>query len=281
MKEETVSDALLRAFLLGKIADEERERIEGLFLTDSQERERVLSAEQDLIEDYLEDSLTTEDKERFIAIYAQTPEQREKLKITKSIKDWAIREAALPQPARTKVSVWARLRARSWLKPVFVIPLAVATMIAIMIAVVWLNSRERIRRHSAIEQELAQLNTPANLREVPPQMVSKDLSSAALRGAEQQTEISKTGAVRIVELRLRWVQKDRYASYQAEIRRVGDDESYTIPNLQGEDDDGQYEVRLRIPAHMLNRGQYLIALKGINAEGASSSVEEYLFTVNE
>lgn len=280
MKEETVSDALLRAFLLGEIADEERERIESLFLTDSQERERVLSAEQDLIEDYLEGSLTTEDKQRFIAIYGQTPEQRQKLKITKSIKDWAIREAALPQPDRAKVSVWARLRARSWLKPVFVIPLAVATMIAIVIAVVWLNSRERTRRHSAIEQELAQLNTPASLREVPSQMVSRDLSSAALRGAEQETEISKTGAVRVVELRLRWVQKDRYASYQAEIHRVGDDESYTIRNLQGEDD-GQYDVRLRIPAHMLNRGQYLIALKGSNADSASSSLAEYLFTVNE
>ena len=58
MKEESITDALLREFLLGKINDEERERIEDLFLTDSQTKERVLALEQDLIEDYLENSLT-------------------------------------------------------------------------------------------------------------------------------------------------------------------------------------------------------------------------------
>jgi len=280
MKEETVSDALLRAFLLGKVDDDERQRIERLFLTDSQERERVLSAEQDLIEDYLEDSLTTEDKQRFIALYAQTPEQRRKLGITKSIKDWAIREVTSPEASGAEVSVWARLRAKSWVKPVFVIPIAVAAMIAIVIALVWLNNREQNRRHLAIEQELAQLNTPSSLREIPPQMVSKDLSPAAVRGAEKETEVRKADDVRIFELRLPWVQRDRYSSYQAQIKRLGEDESYTIRSLQGEDD-GRYAVRLRIPARLLNRGQYLIRLSGINADGTSGPLEEYLFTVND
>lgn len=280
MKEEPVSDALLRAFLLGKVDDEERERIESLFLTNSQERERVLSAEQDLIEDYLEDSLTTEDKERFIALYAQTPEQRRKLRITKSIKDWAIRETLLPQTTGTTVSVWTRLRARSWLKPVFVIPIAVATMIAIVIAVVWFNSRERSKRHLAIEQELAQLNSSSSVHETLPQMASVVLSPGAIRGTEQQPEINTSGDVRIVELRLPWVQKERYSSYQAEIRRVGNDESFTIPNLQARSDRG-YVVRVRVPAHLLSQGQYQIRLSGINADGTSGLVEEYLFTVND
>ena len=34
MKEELLTDALLREFLLGKVDEEERERIESLFLTD-------------------------------------------------------------------------------------------------------------------------------------------------------------------------------------------------------------------------------------------------------
>lgn len=278
MKKETVSDALLRAFLLGNIADDERERIESLFLTDSQERERVLSAEQDLIEDYLEDSLTPEDKQRFIALYAQTPEQRQQLRVTKSIKDWAIREAAAQIPS-AKVSVWTRLRA-SWLKPVFVIPIAVATMIAIVVAVVWLNSRERTRRHLAIEQELAQLNTPSSLRESLPGTVSRDLSPGAVRGAEQQSEIKKSTDVRFIELQLPWVQKERYPSYRATIKRVGDDESLTIPNLQAAND-REYAVRIRIPAYRLERGQYQIRLSGINADDTSGLVEEYLFTVSE
>src|SRR5690349_311562 len=93
MKEERLTDALLREFLLGKTNDEERERIESLFLSDSQTRERVLALEQDLIEDYLEDNLTQEDKERFLSRFAQTEDQRRTLRITKSIKDWAVTEA--------------------------------------------------------------------------------------------------------------------------------------------------------------------------------------------
>lgn len=275
MKEET-SDALLRAFLLGKIDDEERERIEGLFLTDSQERERLLSAEQDLIEDYLEDNLTPEDKEKFIAIYAQTPEQRQKLRITGSIKNWAIREAALPQANGTKISVWSRLRT---LKPVFVIPIAVAAMIAIVVAVVWLNGRED-RRHRAIEQELAQLNSPASLREALPGTVSADLSPGAVRGAERETEIKKTVDVHVIELRLAWVQTERYSSYQAEIKGVGIDKSLTTPKLQAENDRG-YFVRVKLPADRLDRGQYQVRLSGINTDGTTGLVEEYLFTVTD
>ena len=43
MKEERITDALLREFLLGNVADEEQERIENLFLTDPHTRERVLA----------------------------------------------------------------------------------------------------------------------------------------------------------------------------------------------------------------------------------------------
>ena len=44
MKEESVTDGLLRQFLLGRVDDEERQRIESLFITDPQSRERVLAA---------------------------------------------------------------------------------------------------------------------------------------------------------------------------------------------------------------------------------------------
>ena len=76
MKEDSVTDALLREFLLGKLADADRERMEGLFLTDSATRERVLALEQDLVDDYLEDGLSQGDKVRFVSRYARTDEQR-------------------------------------------------------------------------------------------------------------------------------------------------------------------------------------------------------------
>src|SRR5215216_77686 len=130
MKEKILTDTLLRQYLLGKVDDDERQQIEKLFITDFQARERVLAAEQELIEDYLEGSLSTADKEIFLSQYGRTPEQQRKLRITRSIKDWAITEVKT-SPLGT--SRWSRFRERLPLRPVFVISVAVAVLIVIVV----------------------------------------------------------------------------------------------------------------------------------------------------
>src|SRR6185369_8731973 len=240
MKEEILTDALLREFLLGKVADEEAARIESLFLTDPESREKVLVIEQELIEDYLEDSLATEDRQKFLLRYGQTAEQLQQLRITKAIKDWALRENA-SQTIPAEVSTWQRLRTRLRLRPMFVVPIAVTAMIAIVMTGIWLNSR---MKRAAIERELAALNTAESLREVPREMVSLDLSPVAVRSVEPQQELTISGATRLVEIHLPWIQKERYPTYQAEVRRVGGDESFTIRNLQAEND--LYKIRVRL-----------------------------------
>jgi hypothetical protein len=276
MKEELVTDSTLREFLLGKLDDDERQRIEDLFLTDSQARERVLTAEQDLIEDYLEDSLTKADKERFVSLYARTDEQRRKLKITKSLKDWALTEAQASQAVPVPVSVWSRFRRQLRLKPVLVVPIAVTIVIAIVLAILWLNSRMEQRKHLVVEQELAQLNSSSSLREVPPQMISLELRPGTVRSVELEPEFNRRADVPFVELRLRWTQNERYSRYQAEIRRP--DESFTVASLQAENDSGP-TIRVRLPTHMLRRGQYQIRLTGIDNNGNTGLAEQYSFAV--
>lgn len=274
MKNETLTDALLREFLLGTVDDESRARIESLFLTDSEVREKVLVVEQDLIEDYLEENLTPVDRERFLSRYAQTPEQRIKLRITKSIKDLGIKEAASGQPVPARRSGWRRLFER----PLFVVPIAVMIAVTIIVAVVWLNSRSG-RQHSTIETELAQLNSPGSLREFPPQMVLLDLSAVTVRSGTA-SELKTSQNIRIVQFHLPW-QRERHPTYQAELRRLGTDESYTIRDLHGEDDATGYGIRMRIPAHILRRGQYRILLSGITPNGIVATSEEYNFTVGD
>ena len=276
VKEEILADALLREFLLGKVSDEEGARIESLFLTDPEAREKVLVIEQELIEDYLEDSLTADDREKFLSRYGQTAAQLQQLRITKAIKDWALRENASVQTVHDELSIWGRLRATLWLKPAFVIPIAVAAMLAVVVVGVWLNSR---MKRAAVEQELAQLNSPASLREVLPQTVAMDLSPGAVRSLERRNEFKKSADVQFVELRLPWIQKEYYPSYRVEVRKVGGEESFTIPNLQAQNDDLS-TIRLRLPAHLLSRGQYQIRLTGIAENNVPGPSEEYSFTVD-
>ncbi len=277
MKRE-VTDALLREFLLGTLADEDRERIEGLFLTDSTIRERVLALEQDLTDDYLEDSLSHEEKERFLLRYAQTDEQRRTLRISGAIRDWAVKEARAPHPAARTVSVWSRFWTWLRLTPRFVVPIAVTIVIAIVLAIVWLNSRMEQRKHSAVEQEMAQLNSPASLREISPAMTSFDLRPVSVRSVEPRAELKIPTGIRTVELQLPWIQNERYSLYEAEVLRVGDRDSFTIPNLQAEDNE-RYTIRLRLPVQMLTPGLYRINLSGVGANGSARPSEEYSFVV--
>jgi hypothetical protein len=283
MKEESATDALLRQFLLGKVEDEERQRIESLFLTDSLMKERIFAAEQELIDDYLEDCLSTADRETFLSLYGDTAEQRRKLRIAKSIQEWAVSQSktppVTPEPA---ISAWGRIRDRLRLKPVLVIPIAVTTTVAIAVAIVWVNSRstERNRQYLAIQQELAQLNTPTRLREAPPEIFPLTLKPGSVRSAEAQPELKKRLNSSVVELHLLWMQKEDYPTYHAILRRPGDDRSYTIPNLTAEKDGGKV-IRIRLPLHLLTRGNHQIELSGVSTDGIKSLPEVYTLTVSE
>lgn len=280
MKEESVTDAALRQFLLGDVDDEERQRIESSFLTDAESRERILGAEQDLVEDYLENSLTAAEKEKFLKQYGSTPAQQRQLRITKSIKDWAANEgkgAATATTAASATSLWGRLSSRLGLK--LMIPIAATAVIAIVIALVWLNSRtEKRNRLAALNQELARLNDPSSLREFPPGLVSLSLRSGSVRSLEPQQELVKAADTPTVELRLTWNQKEHYPTYRAVVRNISSNESIPFPPLTAESDGTT--IRFRIPARLLTRGVYRVELSGVTADGLVSPPEEYQFTVS-
>lgn len=285
MKEEALTDALLRQFLLGQVDDEAQQRIESLFVIDSLVRERVLAAEEDLLEDYLEGSLTGAERDRFLSVYGDTAVQQRRLRVAETIRQWARNETHENQPRMATTSVWSRLRSRLSFKPVILIPIAVSATIAVIFAAVWINnSLQRNRQQLAIEQEVARLNTRTSLREISPQ-VALTLPPVAVRGSDG-SEITRSQDLQFGELRLILLHKEQYPRYRAVVRRLGDDLSITTPDLQVEtprDLEGQRVggrvVRLRLPASMLTRGTYQVQLNGIAADGSPSPVEEYRFTV--
>lgn len=270
MDEEILTDTLLRQYLLRKVDYEERQRIEQLFMTDSLARDRVLAAEQDLIEDYLEDSLTTEDKEIFLSHYARTPEQRRKLRINKSIKHWAVTEA---QATPISSSIWSRSLEPLRSRPAYVVPIAVAILIAIVIACVWVN---RKREYWAIQKEVAQLNTPASLSRNLPEMVSLRLTPVTARSGEEN-HVTKHSDIRIVEFYLLTIRKERYSFYRAVVQRVGEKEPIVTTDVEAESGN---TIHFRLPVYILSSGSYRIRLSGIATDGSIGPAEEYTFSVD-
>ena len=281
MNENTLSEVLLRQFLLGKVDDKQRQRIQSLFVTDALAREKVLAAEENFIEDYLEDCLTPADRESFLSRYGSTPQQQRKLRVAKSIKEWAMLNAEvnaeIAEPCFSLRSIWSRLRAPLQMQPVFVTPIATAT-IAIVFIAVWLTGQmEQRNRHSAIEQELARLNSPSNLRETFPQTFS--LTPGLERSETSPAEVKLRSDIQHVELRFLWLREKRYAVYRAILRRVSDGELFTIDNLQAESAGG-YAIRIKLPAHILERGLYRVEVSGIAVDGRVDLSEESTFFVS-
>ena len=278
MKEEPVSDTLLRQFLLGNVDDQERQRLESMFVTGALSRERVMAAEQHLMDDFLEDSLTPKDRERFLAQYGETPAEQRKFRIAKSIQDWAVSGADVSAVGAGAGSRRSGLFGRAWLRPVVVVPIAAVVLIAIIFIVATLrNSWEKRNRYLAMQQELVRLNTPSMLRE--PSVPPVTLKPGAVRSAaEGEAEVTRPADSEFVELRLVWTQKERFPSYQATVRRFEEDESFTIPNLQLDSGD---VIRLRLPRGFLTRGLYQIEVSGMSANSTTGPTEEYNFVVKD
>ena len=114
MNEEFVTDTLLRQFLLGKVDDQERQRIESMFVTGALSKERVIAAEQHLLDDYLDDTLTPADRDLFLEQYGDTPAEQRRLRIAKSIQEWAAQTADVTPVSAAAVSRWSRPWQRRW-----------------------------------------------------------------------------------------------------------------------------------------------------------------------
>jgi len=275
MKERPMTDALIRDFLLGKVDDEVRQEIESGFITDSEAHERILAAEQDLIDDYLENTLTQADKEFFLSNYAGTADQKRRLRISKTIKDWANGETTEDVAVTSR---WNKFRHQISLRPFVVIPVAATLLVAITLFVVLLNQRAQEKNSLlALEQEIARLNSPSTLHAAPrsPDLI---LAPISVRGVENKNELAVGSDSSIVELRLVWLQKEDYPTYRAVVQQVGNEKSLVVSNLLGESDSGT-KIRLRLPARALPHGLYQIRLAGVDAAGVTGPEEEYTFNV--
>jgi len=278
MKEEFVTDAEIRQFLLGSVDDSERRRIEGLFISDAEFNQRVLIVEDDLIEDYLEHSLAPPDIDKFLAQYGHAPEQQRRLRISRSIRDYAASEARLGQapPAMTKRRAFlSQLTPRN---PRFFIPLAATLAIVAIIGVIWLGRSNN--RRLTIERELAVLNARPDLRANPSQVVSLVLPPVSIRSVGTETRLTPRSDVPIVELDLLWTQKEQYPNYYVLVRRVGTNEEFRVSGLHIEANLSSGNlIRVLLPSHLLRDGLYQVTLTGAGAEGAASQGEEYTFVV--
>lgn len=284
MKENGHEESEMRRFLLDKVDEDARSRLEERFVVDSAFRERVLIAEDELVEDYLDGRLDGEEQQRFKQHLARTPEQRRKIRLTEVLQSGVLANESLREPAAVAFTSPARRHevARPfWRRPLILVPVAAGLLVVLFFGILQGVRSLRLRnqqieaenRRRALENELTKLNSPELRGRPTPSAISVTLAPATTRGPHQLMKISVPAGIEILELRLALTSVPR-EEYRAELRQLGSNVSFQIPYLTAEQTSAGMSVVVRLPAVHLDRGDYLLTL---TSDSSTELPVEYQF----
>jgi hypothetical protein len=308
MAEITTEDLRMRRFLLGELGEEEREELEQLVLAEDETRDRLLMAEDDLIEEYLEGSLQGDEREKFLLQFLSIPHQRDKLRVAKSLRRFARDEGNIDTvPIQPRVSSEANIDTEPieprhlseadidtvpiepqhlpkppvlsfYRNPLVYAPAAAILLVAIMLGAAWyVQYTSNKTRRQEIERELAQFNSSRD-----PNLPADQISSLIVLPFSPRSVVASSSSNferQILEL---WLipatrQNERY---DALLQKVGSEDRFRIPNLQLQDRvPGEKAVRLRIPTHLLSPGTYRVQLSELSPKGTVANTSEYNFEI--
>ncbi len=291
MREESESEKAIRRLLLGESGEEEQQHTEELFMTDPEYREKVLIAEDELVEDYLEGALSERERAKFRAHFLSTPRQRRKVRLARSLRSFTAAEVTAHSPPAEEEEPQHSSRLRrlveslGFRRPAVYVPAAVALVAALVFGSWLLVESYRARQlraneeaHRAeVERELARLNDPSGtgtgVRVFPLALTPLNVRGSASR-------LPRQGEADVVELRL-LRGRDAYASYAVTLQRIGAASRFTVASLRAADSPAGRAVPVRIPARLLTPGTYRLTLTGITTDGRREEADEYTFLSEE
>ena len=175
----------IRRYLLGELSEQEVENVEQLLMSDNEVYQELLTAEDDLIDDYVSGALSEEEQSRFKRRFLAVPELRQSVRSTSVLKKYALNTAPQivaeePAPGRPTLFIWLK---KFFMQPAFAVSFA-----ALLLAAIALNAwlfRQNSQLQSRVAQLEAQQATPgvANLQE--------QLTAARLRNEELSAELTR------------------------------------------------------------------------------------------
>jgi hypothetical protein len=278
MAEVSTEELRMRQFLLGQLGEKEREELEQLVLTEPGVRDKMLMAEDDLIEEYLEGSLQSEEQTEFLCQFLSIPHQRNKLRIAKSLRRFARGEVNIDTAPVEPIPL--PLPQPFYRSSLLYVPVVALIVVAIGIGIFWYEKHRRAvardTQRQAVESELAQLNA-SDEQSLPADQISTIIilpisPRSVVAGA------SATLSSPILEVWLVPATKsvDRY---NAVLQKIHSDDKYHIPNLRLHERSDGKAIRLRIPTRLLTPGVYRVHLDALSLGGSTVDAGEYNFEI--
>jgi hypothetical protein len=317
MSEKRESERLLRSYLLGDLNSEEQQRIEQSLMTDAAAMDALGCLENELIDDYLEGTLSEHEKKRFEDIFLAAPERMRMLQFAQILKRYIARQKTEEKSRSFWKKFLPAIRHSSnpgltWSLAACILLLLVGSSLAALhiarlqkaldqamsanpsMQIVELQKRNN-ELASALHREQIRVNQQqqpaAELESNEPQIqatrrtgqaqstvISIVLAPGLLRDTDGIHKIRIPKQTNLVQFDLK-MEPQNYARYQATLQRVGEHPLWTqiSPNVQSGTEPQFF--RLIMPAHLLKPGDFVLKLSGIPNGGELEEIGSYYFRI--
>ncbi len=311
MSAELENELHLRSYLLGYSTSDEQQLLEQHLMTDAAAFEELLRTEEELIDSYLEGTLSEDENEKFETFFLSAPERQQQLAFARALK----RYIAEHRPKKNSRFPW-RI---SWLASAYprnsMLKWALAaSLLLLIVGGAWsilqitqlrraLDRAESGGSHKqlmelqkqnadlalALQQEQAHLKTlesaaanqsipPLRQGQSQPTLIVMTLSPGLLRDMGGLQKMQIPSGTHLVQIDLK-MEPEVYPRYEATLRRVDEDRLWTqiSPGASSSTDNPFF--RLLVPANMLQPGDFVLKLRGIPAAGEIEDLASYYFRI--
>jgi hypothetical protein len=265
--------ATIRQYLLGQLPEAERPEFEERLLAEDLFYQELLIEEDELVDEYLADSLDSLEREQFENYFLRTPERERKIRFGKALRRY-VSSSAASEPGADPVVVddrqpsreFSRVRPRSWFSFLPDVRHTLAYSFAVIvcliaIGVVWLAIRHRLKPQPSGDV-FAVVLVPGGTRDTGDGMKKFSIPSG-------------TGTLRLT---LELAQND-CPIYQAIISDANDKLILRANNLRVQSKAGRPSLVVDVEASLIPPHDYQVKLSGMSTGGQSESVARYAFRV--
>ena len=265
MKERNENNDKVRDYLLGKLDEEERQQLEEKFFTDKDFHESIRMTEDELLDDYVFQTLPPHDAEQFRDRMLCTPEQIKRWATIEELKKYAGRERR-PTPRKFSIPLLSGLSLTSQ------ITLAV-TLLLIGTVGLWLY------RLNSLQREVASLNGSEESTKIGSDF-SIELPSVRVRSDQTSNvpQIAIPAEFAVAQIRVP-LESSSYEAYETTLVKQPDSVLFTLNRHAIVNSPSGRVLVVRVPVRALAPGEYRLIVKGTTTGEASENVGSYLFQI--
>ena len=279
MKDIEHEQLLIRKYLLGELNEEQRQQLEQRVITNPEFKEEVLITEEELLEDFVSGTLSSQDRELFLRSYS-SPAQLRKVEVAKALAKYAAIHPIPPRPAPSETG-WTKSLFRFFFKGDRFGQLALATATIVLIGAGGLIAYWRISRDTrANYAALLQLNGPDGKVSPPDNsiVVSVNLSSLLRQEDGKPKTVTINTQTETVQFRLADPSGGAHV-FRAVLKNREGAKVFDLESLPSRKLDQLSVLILQIPAKMLSSQEYQLEISEKVPGGEYENPSIYSFQV--